>query len=984
MSAALRERAGGPPPPEQPGPAGAEKATRTTRALASAAARVRSDLLAPPAREGLGVFTYASVAAFVAAAHLARLGTRPARLGALALVLTVALGTLLWWARAHRRGRDDLRALGDAAPVLGRAEVERVLRGLALAERIARDPAAEGVSPTLARLHALRSIERLDLDRLAPVGARRARSARYFGLFALIGAACVLGAAPVRLAEGIDVAFARGGKGPFPIVWLDDPRVVVHPPAYLHLPDTTIDGYGRLVANRGAQLVLRGTPKRDGRTLLLADDFHEVPFLDDGAGGVVAHWSVATSGRLRVRARFGEVVIEEPEGWELKALVDDVPTVELEGAPKTIDLATAGGSVPLKYDAFDDHGLREVHLVVRVGAHEERRVLAKLDGEPKHDRGGYVLRTGPQGDPLVAKARTPIRVRIEARDNDPITGPKWGRSAELTLLPPTIGAAEARRYEALRAERDALVDLLALAIEEPADAATAVRLQTRFDEASTSLGDTLGQSWEGVRTPPRIAAIVKGRLRKAREAIAAELKTPGAAPRANTTEALETLTMRLDEALRALGGRDAKGIAALLVDVAEDGAAAAHEAAQGNQPEEATLRLDVDAKALDGGGASMRRLGTLGRDLGEIVENDLRRVARARASSPAPSATSWAQAELALRDLAARMREPVPSFGGGGNSAGSPGAPSEEDQIGDESEGEKQAGDQESALEELAKEHGSAVGEVEDALRDAEDPKSLEGLDEEVKKRAKALRDAVAGLPKNGGMQKNLENAEASLREKAESMAESLERMQIGDAHERGESALKAGEDAKDKAWMAPGADEKIDDAVGEVKKQQEWLDGLLKKIRERAGQKAKEKVKGVAPRERGLEQKTGDLGEQSEKKAPMPEGPRSLLEEAKKKMGEAADALEKGDADKALEKQREAQRLLERARDQMKGEDEPQRGGDGGNRPNTEDKLDIPKAEDHKGPEAFRKRVLGGLGAGASSPKMQEAVKRYAEGLVR
>jgi hypothetical protein len=983
VSAALRERAGGGPPSKDPSgesAESAERASRTKRALAAAAARVRAELLAPTAREGLGVFVYGSSAAFVAAAHLARLGTRPARLGALAAVLFAALSTLVWWAIARRKGRDDLRALAEAAPVLGRAEVDRMVRGIALAERIARDPASEGVSPTLARLHALRAVERLELDRLAPVGQRRARTARYFGLAALVGAACVFGAAPVRLAEGIDVAFARGGQGPFPIVWLDDPRVVVHPPAYLHLLDGTMDGYGRLVANRGAQLVLRGIPKRDGRTLLLADDFHEVPFLDDGAGGVVAHWSVATSGHLRVRARFGEVVIEEPEGWDLKAIVDEVPTVELEGAPKTIDLATAGGAVPLKYDAFDDHGLREVHLVVRVGAHEERRVLAKLDGEPKHDRGGYVLRTGPQGDPLVAKARTPIRVRIEARDNDPITGPKWGRSAELTLLPPMLGAAEARRYEALRDERDSLVDLLAVAIEEPADAATAVRLQTRFDEVSISLGDVLGQSWEGVRTPPRIVAIVKGRLRKLREAVAAELKTPGKATRAATQEAIEALTMRLDEALHALGSRDAKGIAKLLVDVAEDGAAAAHEAAQGNQPEEASTRLDVDAKALDGGGASMRRLGALGRDLGEIVQNDLRRVARARAASP----PAYAQAELALRDLAARMREPVPSFGGGGNSAGSPGAPSEEDQIGDESEGEKQAGDQESALEELAKEHGSAVGEVEDALRDAEDPKSLEGLDEEVKKRAKALRDAVAGLPKNGGMQKNLENAEASLREKAESMAESLERMQVGDAHERGESALKAGEEAKDKAWMSPGADEKIDDAVAEVKKQQEWLDGLLKKIREQAGKKAKEKVKGVAPRERGLEQKAGDLGEQSEKKAPMPEGPRSLLDEAKKKMGEAADALEKGDADKALEKQREAQRLLERARDQMKGDDDPQRSGDGGNRPNTEDKLDIPKAEDHKGPEAFRKRVLGGLGAGASSPKMQEAVKRYAEGLVR
>jgi hypothetical protein len=48
------------------------------------------------------------------------------------------------------------------------------------------------------------------------------------------------------------------------------------------------------------------------------------------------------------------------------------------------------------------------------------------------------------------------------------------------------------------------------------------------------------------------------------------------------------------------------------------------------------------------------------------------------------------------------------------------------------------------------------------------------------------------------------------------------------------------------------------------------------------------------------------------------------------------------------------------------------------------EEKLDIPKAEDHKGPEAFRKRVLEGLAGSTSSQKLKDAVRRYAEGLVQ
>ena len=43
----------------------------------------------------------------------------------------------------------------------------------------------------------------------------------------------------------------------------------------------------------------------------------------------------------------------------------------------------------------------------------------------------------------------------------------------------------------------------------------------------------------------------------------------------------------------------------------------------------------------------------------------------------------------------------------------------------------------------------------------------------------------------------------------------------------------------------------------------------------------------------------------------------------------------------------------------------------------------DIPTADQHKGPEEFRKRVLKGLAEPASS-KHKDAITRYAEGLLR
>lgn len=48
-----------------------------------------------------------------------------------------------------------------------------------------------------------------------------------------------------------------------------------------------------------------------------------------------------------------------------------------------------------------------------------------------------------------------------------------------------------------------------------------------------------------------------------------------------------------------------------------------------------------------------------------------------------------------------------------------------------------------------------------------------------------------------------------------------------------------------------------------------------------------------------------------------------------------------------------------------------------------SRDHTEIPKADAHKGPEEFRKRVIKGLGQ-PTGGKYKEAVKRYAEGLLR
>ena len=136
-------------------------------------------------------------------------------------------------------------------------------------------------------------------------------------------------------------------------------------------------------------------------------------------------------------------------------------------------------------------------------------MLAHLDGETTSNKGGQVLKLR---DPFLRKSHAPVEITVEAKDNDPLTGPKWGASPAITLIPPDVGEPEARRLDALRALRDALVDTLAWRLSN--DSAVRGRGRKAFvadektrtdaDEAklhATIAGDLRGRARR--RTPAR-------------------------------------------------------------------------------------------------------------------------------------------------------------------------------------------------------------------------------------------------------------------------------------------------------------------------------------------------------------------------------------------------------------------------------------------------------------------------------------------------
>jgi Domain of unknown function (DUF4175) len=942
-------------------------------------ARLRSAWDAEVGSSVRRALTAAAITAVFLAAHVARVGTPLARglAGASLALLFVALAAR---ALLARRRRDDPRrtvreTLGKTEPELGAA----TLRALTLVERAAADDRVG--SPALAGLHLRRLLARAPQARIAArarkTAARWSRLGLAFGLSAF--AAVVI--EPSRIVEGLDVLAARGGEAPLALPWLDDVEMLAAPPEYLHQGPAPLQPFSGTKQPRGTVVTVRGRPVREGRALVLTDGTAEIPFVDDGQGGRIARWTLAATTTLQVAARFGAVRIRQADEQRVESIPDAAPRVTLEGAPRTVRLLDEP-SISLHYEVTDDHGLREVDLVLRAGTREERRVLSRPTADAKVDRGGYELRAR---DPFFRRMYVPVEIRVEARDNDPIEGPKWGRSEAFVVVPPQVGEPEARRYAAFVAARDALTDLLADRVGQkpPAGrgaaehAAHEAEVQARAAEA---VDRALAGDYGGLRVRARMASLARGQMARLREALAAEKKSTTRAAHQKLLEETESVLLAFDAGLRSLGHRDAQTIARRLADVADE-AAAASAAVFGGERAGGEGRLQAAVAVLGGGGAELRKLGELGLDLGEIVENDLRRIARAR------GAEDWPHAELAARDLAARLRRPEPSFGGGGRGgveSGVPRAP----EPGEASSADESVAQLERDLEELARDHGAEMDAVAEEIARAASGQELDALREEAKRRAEAIRQAVRGLPQPGATPGSAESAAGAGREQAEAMAGALEQGQLRDAVQSGQGARRSLGEAKQLGEQSGGffpeeragreakaADEAL---AGELS----WAEEALRKLRQAASERARGALEKSSAREGSLADRSRDLRKRGESgDGRMPEEMLERLGDAEEAMREAQRALAEGEGDRGHERQRDAQRLLEMSR----GEDQPQDGGDADSEEGQEmaKKAEIPGKDKHKGPEEFRRRVLDGLG-GTSDPRLKEAVKRYAEGLLK
>lgn len=915
----------------------------------------------------------------MAAGLVARFGTGWARAAAALLLLFGVAQIFLRRARDRRDFGDVQRTIRRVLVPVDRAVGERALRAAALAEQASRDPRVGSVE--LAQLHFQRQLERAPLSAVEAQAAKRASMLRFAALALVLVAATLVGRDPSRVLEGLDVLIARQGVAPLPMAWLDSMRVTVQPPAYLHLADRPIfPGLGS-AEPRGSAVTVHGVPLAEGRHLVLSDGKSEVPFVADGSGGVVARYVLNENAELKVAARFGKVLIREAEGVSLEAVPDALPVVELEGAPERIELRDFDRR-ELRYVARDDHGLREIDLVLHSGGREDRRPLMRLGGDSKLIRGAYAIESS---DPFLRRTFLPVEVRIEARDDDATSGVKWGKSEGFTLVPTPVGESEAARYAALRAVRDSLTDLLAAELSPDAAQSEAERRKAdraRADSVAADLRAMLEKRFAGVSLPPSQRAFLGGQAR----VLSRALPTPASAMRRT-----EDVLLAVDAALRGLGNRDAATVSKRLGDVAEEVAEGAKQALESERRQAGLTRLKQALGVLGPGAHNLVTLGPLGRDVGSVAEGEIRRITRAHDSG------SMLATELAARHLAARLRRPNPSFSTAGGGGVESGAGSQSSDDSHASDADKKFDELVGELERLADEHQRELDRVERNLADAEKAVDLSDLKQEAAERAAELRKKTAPLPQFSDDANSARAAAALGREHAQSMAQNLARLSLKDAVESGRHARSELADAEKRNKSANPYEAIDESALAEARAELEralsFAEQSLSRAEKSAAEKAQAGLQDSSGRERSLSDRAGNLaGRGNHGEISLPEDLADALSKAEGLMRDASKELGAGHGEQGLSLQRDAQRLLEQTNSGQNGsgdnegkQQQPQQS----NRDSSSSKgkemrtdADVPRAEGGLADD-FRRRVLEGLSKQGSG-RLSDAVRRYAEGLLQ
>lgn len=956
----------------------------------------------------------------------------PLTTGVLLLITGSAL-VVGWWLprRRWRRALRLARFIEQHVPALGSDLVSAVELGAAREITGARQGLASAGLEDAFFTSVWLKVRELRPDALVAPRRMRQSAAVAAAAGALLAIATLL--SPGVLGRGLSLLgrkptrFEGAAVSSEPLV--SDVRITYRYPAYTGLPARTVEGSsGDVVALKGtvAELSMRALRSARKAAFLLGEDGEagELPGVSLAGGVVRATLRVDGPGTYRVwLAPYLGRPVREQSSHRIEAEPDLPPRVEISAASDRISLQTPR-PLEVGFSAHDDFGLGAVDLVFRADNGPERRVRLREAAGERATQGKTVWK--PPFAELAPGAR--VTYRIEASDNDTISGPKVGSSRTLTLVVENPHETFDERLDRQREVLEALMGTLADRLELGGAAAAAKAGETSGDRieawarahdaeegqvaslarvieeerqhggskgltaALTKVADRLSR---GLRDEERALAVARARLSSlslrngpALAAVASKVDAEGV----RQTGELETAVLLLDDLI---GRQRLEDLAELGRELTDMYKRLEDLLARYNATHDENLRRELERQLRD----LRNRIAELGRKAAELQARnevpaewqnmpDLREAAEAtRKLDQLLEKGDNKSMQQALAELQRSLLAVKNQLERNADEFGEERFPQERKAL---AELMKKVGDLEDDERQLAGDTGTLSAELEQEARKRAGAELQQRLSELAQK-AKGLNEKLAASAPRGLGETSQEEL-AKARESAGRMARLLESRDLGEAKaeagraaaglERLERAAKRQAARSGSAQMPPLEQfgSSMNQAAGSARELAEEIAKLIPEQSQAASAEQRARGQALGSRQQAIEQRTRELAGEAGKKAgelPGLEKAEGELREAAEQMAKAQGQLGKGSARDANGNQRDAVERLARLRESMQG----QREGGGGR--HDQEPVRIPGADDTRAPREWRQELLEAMREKAPE-KWREAVRRYYEELVK
>ncbi|MEW6144219.1 MAG: DUF4175 family protein [Thermodesulfobacteriota bacterium] len=323
----------------------------------------------------------------------------------------------------NKSGMDAFSELEKNTAGLG----EDALSAVELQEAVRAGDVSRGTSDALALAHieaVTGKLVSIDQKTLFPLGKLRRYSLPAAGAAVIAAAALFLAAGEFRsFIFSSALTPASGG----PNLRLADIEITLSYPGYAKIPSATIkNSTGDIEALKGTRVRLAAKPigRYEGGKLATGNGASYPVTVEDGK--ITAEFQVLGDGSYLITDEGGGL---RTRSYKITSSEDMKPEVTIS-TPQGNEIDSGpDGRIEINYDARDDYGLTEFMLTWEGESGKSGKLIGKAKDAPLAYKGKYTLDTGG----LDFGAGDTLKLRVEAVDNDSVSGRKRGVSNAITV-----------------------------------------------------------------------------------------------------------------------------------------------------------------------------------------------------------------------------------------------------------------------------------------------------------------------------------------------------------------------------------------------------------------------------------------------------------------------------------------------------------------------------------------------------------------------